>query len=92
MPKHYLGDGVFADFDTDTLNVILTTEDGERETNRIVLEPEILDALGRYVQREVYRRNAPTPAPELIDARRALEDADASDPPASAADTDGKEG
>lgn len=48
--KMYLGDGVYAELDG--LDVVLTTEDGIRATNRIVLEPEVLDALNRWLQRE----------------------------------------
>jgi hypothetical protein len=75
MPKQYIGDGVFAEFDTATLNVILTTEDGTRETNRIVLEAEVLDALGRFVQRSVYQRQAPADR-QPLDARAHLGDGD----------------
>lgn len=52
--KRYLGDGVYADHDGHGL--VLTTEDGISETNRIVLEPEVYEALLQYVQalREVY--------------------------------------
>jgi len=73
--KQYIGDGVYAAFDSSTLSVILTTEDGERTTNRIVLEPEVLDALGRFTQAAVYRRQSPTPAPQPDAA--AIVDADA---------------
>ncbi len=47
--KQYLGDGVYVDCDGYAL--ILTTEDGIRETNRIVLEPEVWAALADYVAR-----------------------------------------
>jgi len=73
MAKHYLGDGVFAEFDPATLNTILTTEDGIRVTNRIVLEAEVLDALGSYVQREIYARQAPR---QPLDARAHAGDGD----------------
>lgn len=52
--KAYLGDGVCADFDG--LNVILTTEDGVRATNTIVLEPEVRRALDEYRDRLVASR------------------------------------
>lgn len=71
--KHYLGDGVFAEFDSDALAVILTTEDGISTTNRIVLEAETLDALGRFTQAEVYRRQAPA---QPLDARAHAGDGD----------------
>lgn len=49
MKKTYLGDGAYAEVD-ECGDVILTTEDGIRTTNRIVLEPEVLDAFMRYVK------------------------------------------
>ena len=45
--KTYLGDGAYVDFDG--FNLILTTDDGVRDTNIIVLEPEGYAALGRFV-------------------------------------------
>lgn len=47
--RTYLGDGVYAD----ALNgmIVLTTEDGYRETNRIFLEQQVLDALLAFVER-----------------------------------------
>ena len=48
MSKRYIGDGVYVDFDGYAL--VLTTEDGLRETNRIVLEPTVYSALARYVE------------------------------------------
>jgi hypothetical protein len=47
--KAYLGDGVYAQ--VTELGLELTTEDGISVTNRIVLEPEVLDALSRYLER-----------------------------------------
>lgn len=44
--KQYIGDAVYADFDG--YNIILTTEDGIQTTNRIVLEPEVWNALTVY--------------------------------------------
>lgn len=49
MPKEYLGDAVYVDFDG--YDVTLTTEDGYSTTNRIVLEPVVYAALVAYVQR-----------------------------------------
>lgn len=46
--KRYLGDGVYVE--VDTLGLVLTTEDGIRATNRIVLEPEVLHRLLLYVE------------------------------------------
>ena len=47
MPKQYLGDAVYVD--DDGFGVVLTTEDGVRVTNRIVLEPAVVDALLLYL-------------------------------------------
>lgn len=44
--KAYLGDGAYVDFDG--YHIVLTTENGIEETNRICLEPEVLVALDRY--------------------------------------------
>lgn len=48
MNKTYLGDAVYAEAD-EFGDLVLTTEDGIRATNRIVLEPAVLGALLRYV-------------------------------------------
>lgn len=45
--KRYLGDAVYADYDG--FNIILTTENGIEVDNRIVLDPEVLEALNNYV-------------------------------------------
>jgi len=43
--KTYLGDGVYIDLvEPIDGTVVLTTEDGIEETNRIVMEPEVLRA------------------------------------------------
>jgi len=47
MPKTYIGDGVYVEFDGYAL--VLTTEDGISVTNRIVLEPDVWASLGRFV-------------------------------------------
>jgi hypothetical protein len=47
--KAYLGDGVYVA--TCELGLELTTENGISVTNRIVLEPEVYEALVRYVER-----------------------------------------
>ena len=49
MHKDYLADGVYASFDG--YGIVLTTENGIEATNTIVLEPEVLRALNRYVER-----------------------------------------
>lgn len=46
MSKRYLGDGVYVDFDG--FAIVVTTEDGYRATNTIVLEPEVVGALMAY--------------------------------------------
>ncbi len=45
--KTYLGDGVYAVVEFGQL--VLTTEDGVKATNRIVLEPEVWGALLQYL-------------------------------------------
>lgn len=47
--KEYLGDGVYADFDG--YNLRLTTEDGEKISNIIYLEPDVYSSLEDYVKR-----------------------------------------
>ncbi len=46
--KIYLGDAVYADHDG--FGLVLTTEDGIKATNRIVLEPQVYHALQEYVE------------------------------------------
>lgn len=46
MRKRYIGDGVYAEFDG--YSIVLTTENGISVTNRIVLEPEVYEALTTY--------------------------------------------
>jgi hypothetical protein len=48
MNKAYLGDGVYIEFDE--VDLVLTTEDGVRITNRIVLEPEVYRHLLEYAR------------------------------------------
>jgi len=50
MEKHYLGDGVYVEHD-EFGNVILTTEDGIRKTNEIVLEPSVMAAFQEWIAR-----------------------------------------
>ncbi len=47
--KEYLGDSVYAEFDGH--GIVLTTENMDTPSNVIVLEPEVLDALNKYVER-----------------------------------------
>ncbi len=46
-PKRYLGDGVYVEVEGDMVK--LTTSDGIADTNTIFLEPEVLEAFGRWV-------------------------------------------
>lgn len=48
MEKDYLGDGVYVERDAFG-NIVLTTENGYRTTNTIILEPETLAALLEWV-------------------------------------------
>lgn len=50
MSKEYLGDAVYVDIERGMLK--LTTEDGYRTTNEIYLEPEVYEALLRYVEQQ----------------------------------------
>lgn len=47
--KCYLGDGVYATRRDGDSRIELTTEDGISETNRIWLEPEVVEALKRFL-------------------------------------------
>ncbi len=49
MPKEYLGDSVYVDFDGWMLT--LTTENGMGASNIIHVEPEVYAALEKYVER-----------------------------------------
>ena len=52
MPnKSYLGDAVYAEWDENDYHLILTTEDGTHVTNRIYLEPEVIEKLIKYINR-----------------------------------------
>jgi hypothetical protein len=46
--KRYIGDGVYVDHDG--LGLVVTTENGIRVTNRIVLEPQVWADLVQYVE------------------------------------------
>ncbi len=45
--KRYLGDGAFVEYDGFAFT--LTTSDGIRDTNKVVLEPEMVQAFSVYV-------------------------------------------
>jgi hypothetical protein len=49
LDKQYLGDGVYAA--RSGYDLVLTTENGISTTNEIVLEPEVLRALLKYLER-----------------------------------------
>ena len=53
MPKDYLGDAVYAEVDlyVGGYELTLTTWNGIEDTNTIVLEPSVVDALKRYMAR-----------------------------------------
>lgn len=48
MPKRYLGDSVYADFN-EAGQLVLTTENGFGSSNRIVVEYEVWLALMRFM-------------------------------------------
>ena len=74
--KQYLGDGAFAEFDGNGIN--LSTEDGIRTTNRVYMEPEVAHNFLRYfasispealeMMREVVTQQAALS--EILDAAR----------------------
>jgi hypothetical protein len=47
LRKVYLGDGAYAQYDG--FAITLTTSNGMRDTNTIVLEPEVQKAFWRYM-------------------------------------------
>ncbi len=57
--KHYLGDGVYVDWDG--YGLVLTTEDGINVTNAIILEPEVFTALVAFVERLSATQSPTTP-------------------------------
>lgn len=48
MHKEYLGDSVYAEIENGMVK--LTTENGFGPSNEIFLEPEVINALNRYVE------------------------------------------
>lgn len=46
--KRYLGDSVYVEIN-DYGQIVLTTENGDRPTNTILLEPEVFSELTQYV-------------------------------------------
>lgn len=51
MNKQYLGDSVYVE--QDGPNIVLTTENGFGATNTIHIEPQVLDALFRYLKLKI---------------------------------------
>jgi len=51
MSKIYLGDGVYAEYDPTRDMIRLTTENGISVDNEIWLEPEVANALKRYIEK-----------------------------------------
>lgn len=52
MAKEYLGDAVYVERDPNWEQAVkLTTSDGARDTNTIILEPEVLFAFLDWVRR-----------------------------------------
>lgn len=58
--RSYLGDGVYVGFDG--FGVALTSEDGVRILDRIVLEPEVLGKFEAYMVSLRRELSAPAPA------------------------------
>lgn len=48
--KDYLGDSVYADI-SEYGELVLTTENGVEASNKIIMEPEVLNNMFRYLQR-----------------------------------------
>jgi len=57
--KDYLGDSVYAEYDG--ASVTLTTENEATPSNTIILEPEVLSALQRFVARATSVESSPAP-------------------------------
>lgn len=64
--KTYIGDGVYVEFDG--YGLVVTTEDGIRVTNRIVLEPDVYNSLLQFHAKLVDQLAAemPPPDPKLV--------------------------
>jgi hypothetical protein len=56
--KEYLGDAVYAKMDRSGC-IVLTTENGIRATNTIILEPEVWAALVLFVKRTAQPEEEP---------------------------------
>jgi len=55
--KEYLGDGAYVSFTG--YSVVLTTEDGVSTTNRVVLEPQVLEHFEEWLERLRCDRDTP---------------------------------
>jgi hypothetical protein len=56
--KVYLGDGVYLEYKSASTSLVLTTSDGIRTTNEIVLDSDTYNALTRYVEALTLNRSA----------------------------------
>ena len=60
--KQYLGDAVYADWDG--MHVVLTTSDGVYESNRILLEDQVMDQLIKYYNSHGAKKDESGRSPE----------------------------
>jgi len=51
--KEYLGDAVYAKYNSVLDCIVLTTEDGINTANTIVLEPDVWQALKEFAKRSI---------------------------------------
>ena len=58
--KSYLGDSVWAEFDVVRDRVVLTTENGYRPSNRVVIEREVWEALLVYMEHTPFTHGTET--------------------------------
>ncbi len=72
--KEYLGDSVYAAFDG--FGIVLTNENGLGPSNRIVLEPEVVYNLDRYVERLKARLAANRPVYSFVKFKKPESDRD----------------
>ncbi len=60
IPKAYIGDGIYAE--DDGFSIVLTTDNGQEVTNRIVIEPSEIESLEHYINRfRAARRHGANP-------------------------------
>jgi hypothetical protein len=66
MKKIYLGDSVYAEFDG--YSIILTTDNGypDDPRNRIVMEPEVINALNTFIVKEIVKAGILDDTPERL--------------------------